>query len=155
MAEYQNLFTRVQVSAPVYPGVPLTGGIYKRQGKPFLSYLLGIVGDTQIGPFYLGLTGLASLLCGFIEDVQPDTVLTFGPDGGTFHEDHIAVSRWTTLACRAAARHGGAGADQRPQQYPGRPGTNPYPRQGRRDLPFRLVGARPAVGGSAWLAATL
>jgi len=25
-------------------------------------------------------------------------VLTFGPDGGTFHADHIAVSRWTTAA---------------------------------------------------------
>jgi LmbE family N-acetylglucosaminyl deacetylase len=30
--------------------------------------------------------------------VQPDTVLTFGPDGGTYHPDHIAVSRWTTAA---------------------------------------------------------
>jgi LmbE family N-acetylglucosaminyl deacetylase len=30
--------------------------------------------------------------------VRPDTVLTFGPDGGTFHPDHIAVSRWTTAA---------------------------------------------------------
>jgi LmbE family N-acetylglucosaminyl deacetylase len=32
------------------------------------------------------------------EDVRPNTVLTFGPDGGTFHTDHIAVSRWTTAA---------------------------------------------------------
>ena len=32
------------------------------------------------------------------EEVQPDTVLTFGPDGGTYHPDHIAVSRWTTAA---------------------------------------------------------
>jgi LmbE family N-acetylglucosaminyl deacetylase len=36
-----------------------------------------------------------------IEEVRPDSVLTFGPDGGTFHDDHITVSRWTTLACRA------------------------------------------------------
>lgn len=34
----------------------------------------------------------------FVEDVQPDTVLTFGPDGGTYHPDHMAVSRWTTAA---------------------------------------------------------
>lgn len=33
-----------------------------------------------------------------VEAVRPDTVLTFGPDGGTFHPDHMAVSRWTTAA---------------------------------------------------------
>lgn len=33
-----------------------------------------------------------------VDDVRPDTVLTFGPDGGTYHRDHIAVSRWTTAA---------------------------------------------------------
>ncbi|MDT4941359.1 MAG: mycothiol S-conjugate amidase [Pseudonocardiales bacterium] len=32
------------------------------------------------------------------EEVQPDTVLTFGPDGSTWHPDHIAVSRWATEA---------------------------------------------------------
>lgn len=32
------------------------------------------------------------------EEVQPDTVLTFGPDGATWHPDHIAVSRWATRA---------------------------------------------------------
>ena len=35
-----------------------------------------------------------------IEEVRPDTVVTFGPDGQTYHEDHIAVSRWTTWAVR-------------------------------------------------------
>jgi len=38
-----------------------------------------------------------------IADVRPDTVLTFGPDGMTGHVDHVAVSRWTTLAFRRAA----------------------------------------------------
>ena len=42
-------------------------------------------------------------LCEVIEDVVPDTILTFGPDGQTFHPDHITVSRWTTVAARAAA----------------------------------------------------
>ena len=41
-----------------------------------------------------------------IEDVQPDTLLTFGPDGATGHPDHIAVCRWSTLACAALARDG-------------------------------------------------
>ena len=30
--------------------------------------------------------------------VAPDTILTFGPDGGTFHPDHMTVSRWVTAA---------------------------------------------------------
>jgi LmbE family N-acetylglucosaminyl deacetylase len=33
-----------------------------------------------------------------VEAVRPDTVLTFGPDGSTFHPDHMSVSRWTTAA---------------------------------------------------------
>lgn len=35
-----------------------------------------------------------------LDEVQPDTVLTFGPDGMTFHQDHIAVHRWVTRAWR-------------------------------------------------------
>ncbi len=45
----------------------------------------------------------AARLRSIVDEVQPDTVLTFGPDGTTFHEDHIAVGCWTTLACRAAS----------------------------------------------------
>jgi LmbE family N-acetylglucosaminyl deacetylase len=33
-----------------------------------------------------------------IDEVRPDTVLTFGPDGITYHPDHIAVHRWVTRA---------------------------------------------------------
>jgi LmbE family N-acetylglucosaminyl deacetylase len=40
----------------------------------------------------------ASRLAALIDDVRPDTVLTFGPDGMTGHVDHRAVSRWTTRA---------------------------------------------------------
>jgi LmbE family N-acetylglucosaminyl deacetylase len=36
-----------------------------------------------------------------IEDVRPDVIVTFGPDGVTGHSDHIAVSRWTTAAAAA------------------------------------------------------
>ena len=35
------------------------------------------------------------------DEVAPDTVLTFGPDGMTFHPDHQAVHRWVTAAWRA------------------------------------------------------
>ncbi len=38
-----------------------------------------------------------------IDEVRPDTVLTFGPDGNTGHPDHIAVSQWTEQAVARAA----------------------------------------------------
>jgi LmbE family N-acetylglucosaminyl deacetylase len=38
-----------------------------------------------------------------IEEVRPDTVLTFGPDGQTGHPDHIAVCDWTTRAVEQSA----------------------------------------------------
>jgi len=66
MAEYQNIFTRVQIDSPMYPGVPLPrGGVWARKGGGF-NHLFGRFGDAQIGPFYLGTTGLLSLFCGFI-----------------------------------------------------------------------------------------
>jgi photosynthetic reaction center M subunit len=66
MAEYQNIFTRVQVRTPVYAGVPAPAGVFQRQGTPIFSYWLGRIGDAQIGPIYLGWTGLLSLLFGFV-----------------------------------------------------------------------------------------
>jgi LmbE family N-acetylglucosaminyl deacetylase len=33
-----------------------------------------------------------------VDEVRPDTILTFGPQGNTFHPDHRAVSAWTTSA---------------------------------------------------------
>jgi LmbE family N-acetylglucosaminyl deacetylase len=41
-----------------------------------------------------------------IEEVQPDSVITFGPDGQTGHPDHIAVSRWATEAFEQGAKPG-------------------------------------------------
>jgi photosynthetic reaction center M subunit len=66
MAEYQNIFTSVQVRTASYPGVPLPKGKLPRLGKPFFSYWAGKIGDAQIGPIYLGATGVASLIFGFI-----------------------------------------------------------------------------------------
>jgi LmbE family N-acetylglucosaminyl deacetylase len=36
-----------------------------------------------------------------IDEVRPDTIVTFGPDGITGHPDHRAVSRWTSNAWAA------------------------------------------------------
>ncbi|MGD9704882.1 MAG: PIG-L deacetylase family protein [Acidimicrobiia bacterium] len=41
-------------------------------------------------------------ITGHIIDVEPDVIVTFGPDGMTGHPDHRAVSRWTTDAWTAA-----------------------------------------------------
>ncbi len=37
-----------------------------------------------------------------ISDVEPDTILTFGPEGMTGHPDHRAVSGWTSAAWQAS-----------------------------------------------------
>ena len=47
----------------------------------------------------------AERLVKVLDDVRPDTVVTFGPDGFTGHPDHVAVSAWTDVAMgRTAAR---------------------------------------------------
>jgi LmbE family N-acetylglucosaminyl deacetylase len=39
-----------------------------------------------------------------LDEVEPDTILTFGPDGVTFHPDHITISRWVTMAWEERGR---------------------------------------------------
>ena len=41
-----------------------------------------------------------------VEEVRPDTILTFGPDGMTGHEAHKDVCRWATDAFEGAAKPG-------------------------------------------------
>lgn len=41
-----------------------------------------------------------------VADLQPDTILTFGPDGMTDHAAHKDVSRWATQALREAGKPG-------------------------------------------------
>ncbi len=66
MAGYQNILTQVQVRGPVELGVPLPNDQVYRGTYAWFSRLMGIIGNAQIGPIYLGLTGVASLFCGFI-----------------------------------------------------------------------------------------
>ena len=49
--------------------------------------------------------GAAQVLA-IMEEVRPDTVLTFGPEGMTGHEGHKSVSRWATEALLACAEPG-------------------------------------------------
>ena len=62
--EYQNLFTRVQAVGPVQHGIDLPPGNSPRTGQPRLWYLLGLLGNAQVGPVYLGGLGIASLILG-------------------------------------------------------------------------------------------
>ncbi|MBP9200275.1 MAG: photosynthetic reaction center subunit M [Gemmatimonadales bacterium] len=66
MLEYQNIFTRVQVRTTPDPGLPIDTSTGDRLGKGAFSSWLGRIGDAQIGPIYLGWTGIASLLFGFL-----------------------------------------------------------------------------------------
>jgi LmbE family N-acetylglucosaminyl deacetylase len=50
--------------------------------------------------------GPIDAIVGLIDEVRPDTILTFGPDGMTFHPDHRTISDWVTEAWR---RSGAAG----------------------------------------------
>ncbi|MEM7705499.1 MAG: photosynthetic reaction center subunit M [Pseudomonadota bacterium] len=62
--EYQNIFSRVQVTAGGEASVGPDKD-WPRTGM-FDSWLLGTFGDAQVGPFYLGWLALASLFSGFI-----------------------------------------------------------------------------------------
>jgi LmbE family N-acetylglucosaminyl deacetylase len=51
-------------------------------------------------------TGPVGRLADVMLEVEPDTIVTFAPEGGTFHPDHQTVSRWTSLAWEKAGRPG-------------------------------------------------
>jgi len=59
----------------------------------WLGYPDGGCGEVEDAAAVSALTPIFDAVC-------PDTVLTFGPDGMTAHVDHIAASRWATLAAR-------------------------------------------------------
>ncbi len=64
MARYQNIFTQVQLRSAPEMGVPLPAGEEPRIRATTFNHVLGLVGQAQIGPVYLGWTGVAALICG-------------------------------------------------------------------------------------------
>ena len=66
MAEYQNIFTQVQVTGAEEPGIALPRGDGLRWGVPSINYWFGKIGDPQVGPVYIGVTGFLSIVCGII-----------------------------------------------------------------------------------------
>jgi LmbE family N-acetylglucosaminyl deacetylase len=69
--------------------------------------ILGVTEHRWLGYADGGCAGVddkeaAQAIAAIVDEVRPDTVLTFGPDGGTGHSDHIAICRWTTAAMTRA-----------------------------------------------------
>ena len=65
-------------------------------------HLLGLTdGACAAAPHDMIVAHLARI----IRAVEPDTIVTFGPDGMTGHEDHQTVSAWATDAHAIAAPH--------------------------------------------------
>ena len=65
MPDYQNIFNRIQVDY-THESVPISSQTWPRLLRPFTNYFAGKFGDAQIGPVYLGITGLMSIVCGLI-----------------------------------------------------------------------------------------
>ena len=63
----------------------------------WLGYRDGALPQVPAGDALARITAL-------IADVQPDVIVTFGPDGMTGHADHRTVSDWVTLAWEATRR---------------------------------------------------
>jgi LmbE family N-acetylglucosaminyl deacetylase len=58
-------------------------------------------------------SSLGAAIADIIRWFDPDTVITFGADGGYGHPDHIAISKLTTAAFRPLAREHNQGQRQR------------------------------------------
>ncbi len=65
MARYQNIFTQVQLAHAPEMGMGLPARDEPRLALTGVSYWMGKFGQAQLGPIYLGWTGLAALLFGF------------------------------------------------------------------------------------------
>jgi LmbE family N-acetylglucosaminyl deacetylase len=64
-----------------------------------LDYVDGTLTDAE-------LSALTDEVAEVIRDFRPDVVITFGPDGGYGHPDHVTISAVTTAACQRAAGPG-------------------------------------------------
>ena len=65
MAEYQNIFTQVQVQGPAEMGVDPSGTLSReRTNGASFNKLAGLFGNAQLGPIYLGTFGVISLVTG-------------------------------------------------------------------------------------------
>ena len=66
MAQYQNIFTQVQLTATPEMGIPTADSGRSRTTRATFNHWLGLIGQAQIGPVYLGWCGVLSLVLGLI-----------------------------------------------------------------------------------------
>ena len=64
MATYQNIFTQVQLR-PAELDMGVAADRIERSKDGGFSYWLGVIGNAQLGPIYLGYLGILSLMSGF------------------------------------------------------------------------------------------
>lgn len=63
MAGYSTIYNQIQIDGAPDPGVDIgRDGIF-RSGSGRHSYWLGKIGNSQIGPIYIGYLGFASIIC--------------------------------------------------------------------------------------------
>ncbi|MEL6285347.1 MAG: photosynthetic reaction center subunit M [Pseudomonadota bacterium] len=104
MADYQNIFTQTQVRGHEDLGVPVKGREeWSRENKVSFNKFLGWIGDAQLGPIYLGYTGVASLICAFfaIEIIGLNMAASVGWDPLKF----VGLLPWLSLDA-PLAEHG-------------------------------------------------
>ena len=80
-----------------------------------LDYVDGTLADA-------GFSALVDEVAEIIGEFRPDVVITFGPDGGYGHPDHVTISAVTTAACQRAAGPAAARTGRFPDPCSGRPG---------------------------------
>ena len=61
--------------------------------------------DGSLGSSMTVLADLRARLSAIVDRVQPEAIITFGPEGGTGHPDHRLVSSVTTEIVQAEERH--------------------------------------------------
>jgi photosynthetic reaction center M subunit len=66
MARYQNIFTQVQLSHHPEMGIEMKPGSDPRIPATTFNHLFGRFGQAQLGPIYLGWSGLASIVFGLV-----------------------------------------------------------------------------------------
>lgn len=102
--------TRGEAGALANPAITLTQplGLVREQelrracacyGVKQLHLLGYIDGQTTIAPQAEAVYKVVEL----VRQVKPQVMLSFGPDGGYGHYDHLAVHRWATAAVQLAA----------------------------------------------------
>jgi LmbE family N-acetylglucosaminyl deacetylase len=100
-------FDRHRCGEPGHPGSPALAAIRERELRS-AAEALGI-GEVTLLDYNDQHVDRADpreavrSIAAQVRRIRPDVVVTFGPDGGYGHPDHIAISQFTTAAMMAAA----------------------------------------------------